>query len=442
MNAISDHRHQLVFSPESSSTIRLLLRLRRAAPAVVVGLITLLAAAGTWGARADAAEAADHRIEELERKVDRLSERVGGVPGSAALDESSWVNRFTLGGYGEMHMNFGEGSVSDQFDIHRLVLYVGHRFSDWISFHSETEIEHAFVSREGGGELSIEQAYVDFLLSDFVNVRFGRVLMPVGIINRKHEPPTFHGVERPTFDRVIVPTTWSSDGIGLFGRLGPSLKYELYGVGGLDGSGFNATSGIRDGRIKERTSLHAPAVTGRLDYFPFAARPAARGQALRLGASAYYGGLDNGNEGKNPGIGGDILILSGDFEATVSAFDLRGVVAHEKIDGALDVGNGTAEEILGWYLEGAWRFWPAAWKTGKLPRSDAAMFVRYEDVNTQYRMPAGVPKNPAGDRSEWTFGLSVHLTPSLVAKADYQVRDDASGKDLDDLVNFGLGWQF
>lgn len=50
MNAISDHRHQLVFSPESSSTIRLPLRLRRAAPAVVVGLIILLAASalGPW----------------------------------------------------------------------------------------------------------------------------------------------------------------------------------------------------------------------------------------------------------------------------------------------------------------------------------------------------------------------------------------------------------
>jgi hypothetical protein len=51
-------------------------------------------------------------------------------------------------------------------------------------------------------------------------------------------------------------------------------------------------------------------------------------------------------------------------------------------------------------------------------------------------------KNLAGDRREWTFGASFFLTPTLVAKGDVQFRDDASGKDLPTLVNFGLGWQF
>ena len=43
---------------------------------------------------------------------------------------------------------------------------LGYDFNDWIKFHSETEVEHAFVSNESkDGELSVEQAYVDFLLS-------------------------------------------------------------------------------------------------------------------------------------------------------------------------------------------------------------------------------------------------------------------------------------
>jgi hypothetical protein len=57
-------------------------------------------------------------------------------------------------------------------------------------------------------------------------------------------------------------------------------------------------------------------------------------------------------------------------------------------------------------------------------------------------MPDGVAKNPAGDRREWTLGANFYLTPTLVAKADVQFRDDASGKDLSTLVNFGIGWQF
>ncbi|MDA8121528.1 MAG: hypothetical protein M0Z38_03045 [Deltaproteobacteria bacterium] len=384
----------------------------------------------------------EDKILELERSLEALSGKVEELKKVQAPEIPSWVNRFTLGGYGEMHANFGEGDAADQFDIHRLVAYVGYTFNDWIRFHSETEIEHAFVSSESDGEISIEQAYLDLLLSDPVNVRFGRILTPIGILNRKHEPPTFYGVERPFVDQVIIPTTWSSDGIGIFGGIVPSLKYELYVVSGLDGSAFNATNGIRGGRIKERPSLHEPAVTGRLDFFPFVAWPSGYGSFLRLGASAYYGGLDNGNRGQNPGIDADLRVLSADFEYSVGQIDFRGVFAHENIDGATRIGNNVAEEIVGWYLEGAWRFFPDSWKKGKLARSDAAVFVRYEDFDTQYRMPAGVAENPAGDRTAWTLGASFYLTPSLVAKADYQVRDDATGRDLPDLVNLGIGWQF
>lgn len=413
------------------------------APLVAAAVLVLLVsgAPSQSFAQEQAPDPRDRKIQDLEKSVKDLSARVDEIGKSRSPGGGSWMDKFTLGGYGEIHANFGEGSAPDQFDIHRLVAYVGYTFSDWIRFHSEVELEHAFVSSESDGELSIEQAYLDFLLSDPVNIRFGRVLVPVGITNRKHEPPTFYGVERPSFDRVIVPTTWSADGIGIFGGIGPSLKYELYLVSGLDGSQFSAVNGIRDGRIKERTSLHEPAVTGRLDFFPFVRWPG-HGGFLRLGASAYYGGVDNGNQGENPGIDGELRILSGDFEYTLSKFDFRGVVAHERIHGAREIGNGTASEIFGWYLEGAYHVFPDPWKKGKLAKSDAAVFARYEDFDTQHRMPDGVAENPAGDRREWTFGASFYLTPTLVAKGDVQFRDDASGKDLPTLINFGLGWQF
>jgi hypothetical protein len=414
---------------------------RSAHSVAAILLVLLIGGASAASAQEPGTDSAAGRIGELEKEVKRLSERVEAMDKTKTPYGGSWMDRFTLGGYGEMHANFGEGSAPDQFDIHRLVAYVGYTFSDWIRFHSEIELEHAFVSSESDGELSIEQAYFDFLLSDPVNIRFGRVLVPVGITNRKHEPPTFYGVERPSFDRVIIPTTWFADGIGVFGGIGPSLKYELYIVSGLDGSKFDATNGIRDGRIKERPSLHEPAVTGRMDFFPFV-RWAGPGGFLRVGASAYYGGVDNGNQGNNPGIDGDVRILSGDLEYSVSRLDFRGAVAHERIQGAGQIGNGTASEIFGWYIEGAYHVFPAAWKKGKLAKSDAAIFARYEDFDTQYRMPDGVAKNPAGDRGEWALGASFFLTPTLVAKGDVQFRDDASGADLPTLVNFGLGWQF
>ena len=417
------------------------LRTRGILPVAAVLALFALCPGGPARAQESPPDPQDLKIRELEKTVGALEGRIDAMDRTKASPGGSWADRFTLGGYGEMHANFGEGSAPDQFDIHRLVAYVGYTFSDWIRFSSEVELEHAFVSSGSDGEISIEQAFLDFLLSDPVNIRFGRVLVPVGITNRKHEPPTFYGVERPSFDRVILPTTWFADGIGVFGGLAPSLKYELYLVSGLDGSQFGAVNGIRDGRIKERASLHEPAVTGRLDFFPFV-RWAGPPGFLRLGASAYYGGVDNGNQGDNPGIDGEVRILSGDFEYTVSKLDFRGAVAHEQIQGAREIGNGTASEIFGWYLEAGVRLFPESWKKGKLAKSDAAVFARYDDFDTQHQMPDGVAKNPAGDRQEWTFGASFFLTPTLVAKGDVQFRDDASGNDLPTLINFGLGWQF
>lgn len=419
---------------------------------VRLAVLLAFAAVALQGAAAPAAETNDkleatsQQVEELRRQVDDLAAEVERLrqsesekSSSRTMDEA--LDKLKLGGYGEMHANFTQGSESDQFDIHRLVLYLGYDFADWIKFHSETELEHAYVN-DGDGEISMEQAYVDFLLTGSFNVRAGRILTPIGIINKKHEPPTFNGVERPAFATNIIPTTWSSDGVGIFGALNSSLTYEAYVVGGLDGSMFNSTSGIRGGRIKERPSLNEPAITGRLDYYPAAIMQDTQDQSLRLGASGYFGGLDNGDQGSNPGIDGEIAIASADFEYSICKMDFRGAIAHINIDGARQIGNNVAEEIFGWYLEGAYHYLPEQWKTGKLAKADATVFLRLDKYDTQYKMPSGVSKNRAGDRTDWTFGTNFYLTPNLVVKADYQVREDDSSRDPDDLFNLGLGWAY
>ncbi len=137
-----------------------------------------------------------------------------------------------------------------------------------------------------------------------------------------------------------------------------------------------------------------------------------------------------------------IRIYSADFQYTAGKFDLLGAVAHTQIDGAKKIGNGTAEEIFGWYLEGAYHIMPDEWKKGKLAKSDAVVFLRYDDFDTQYRMPDGVSRNPAGDRTEWTIGAAFWPTPNFVIKADYQIPDDATGDDLGHKINLGIGFAF
>ena len=60
------------------------------------------------------------------------------------------------------------------------------------------------------------------------------LLAPVGIINERHEPPAFYGVERPFVDTFIIPTTWFDAGAGVHGRVGAGWRYRAYVMAPLD----------------------------------------------------------------------------------------------------------------------------------------------------------------------------------------------------------------
>jgi hypothetical protein len=385
--------------------------------------------------------AASAREKEMQERYSTLLEEVDAQaksPASSSTMPDAWYKRFTFGGYGEIHFTSVQGPGNEQIDLARFVGYVGYEFCDWIQLHSELEVEHALVAPDGEGEFSVEQLHFDFLLDRHLNLRVGRFLTPLGIINKTHEPPTFNGVLRPDFETFVIPTTWIMDGAGVFGDVNDELKYELYVGSSLDGAGFDAVGGIREGRQEGTPGLSQPGVAARLDYYPLQSSR----QSLRVGASFFGGGVNNGPGGDNPGIDAALQVYSADFQYSISDFDFRGVYAFENIDGAANIGNNVASEIDGFYVEGAYHFWPQPWKTGKLERSDAVAFVRYDDVNTQKTVPPGVTKDPHGDRSVLTLGLSFFPTTNVVVKTDYQFYDDASTDPPGNRFNVGLGFSF
>src|SRR2546429_7196041 len=125
-------------------------------------------------------------------------------------------------------------------NLARFVVYLAHTFDDRLAFRSELEVEDAKIEGgQAGGEVSLEQAYLDYRLGDWITLRTGLVLPPVGIINETHEPPTFNGVGRPGFDHDVIPTTWREIGLGAVGtipgdrkstRLNSSHGYISYAV--------------------------------------------------------------------------------------------------------------------------------------------------------------------------------------------------------------------
>ena len=172
-----------------------------------------------------------------------------------------------LSGYMEFHYNKPE-LADGRLDFHRFVLLVTHEFSPRIRFVGELELEHALVEGlEEAGELELEQAYVDFLLSRGFNIRAGMLLMPVGILNERHEPPVFYGVERTFVDTVIVPTTWFEVGAGVHGEVGRGWRYRLFVTSPLNAVEFSAEEGLRGGRQRgAETNIGRAALTGRAEY--------------------------------------------------------------------------------------------------------------------------------------------------------------------------------
>ena len=79
-------------------------------------------------------------IEELQEQLDATAEAVESGAGGAT---GNWADKTQMGGYGELHYKFGDGT--DQVDFHRYVLYIGHDYTDNIHFFSEWELEHSLA---------------------------------------------------------------------------------------------------------------------------------------------------------------------------------------------------------------------------------------------------------------------------------------------------------
>jgi hypothetical protein len=374
--------------------------------------------------------------------VGRIGARTRTRTARAAREATGTVNQTgqnlpssALSGYMDFHFNNREHE-DPVIDFHRFVLLFTHSFSDRVRFVSELELEHSLVGEGAEGELELEQAYIDFLLARELNFRAGMLLVPVGIINERHEPPVFHGVERPFVDDVIVPSTWFDAGAGIHGEIGQGLRYRAYVMAPLDASGFTADQGIRDGRQKgAESTVRNIATTGRVEYVGL--------PGLWTGVSFWRGKTGFAF----PRIESQVTLGEVDARYRVGELEARAQYAHVWLDGmgelnrslrvANQPGANIARQIRGFYLEASYFVLP-----NPAPR-EAAVFVRYENFDTQYRMPAGFQRLQQFDRDAWVVGFSYYPDPDVVLKLDYSVvRSQSEVIDEPNSLNVGLGWWF
>jgi hypothetical protein len=348
------------------------------------------------------------------------------------LLSSSNKSPLTIGGYGEINYNQPEGD-NGELDVQRLVILFGYKFNEKTQFITEIEFEHV-------KEVYVEQAFLQYSLNDNVNLRGGLMLVPMGIVNEFHEPTTFNGVERPSVDGSIIPTTWREIGIGVSGKSNEiSLRYQAYlfnGFASVNGSKvLGGKNGLRNGRQKgAKSTINKPNFSAKADYYGI--------NGLRLGLAGYVG-RTQAEDDVDMIDGADVGIAMVGFDARYAykRFAARGqfinasltdTEAYNTLNSA-DLGS----KLQGWYLESSYN----------LLSQDKAQqlwaFARYEDYDTHASVDGGLTKNNAFDRNDLTFGLSYKLSQGTVVKADYQIKsNEVANSDSTGQLNFGIGVWF
>lgn len=365
------------------------------------------------------------QIENLKSQLSRTDRKVEAT--GSALEEvaaaksagsgSSWAERTHIGGYGELHYNNleGEGGASDkeEFDFHRFVLFFGHEFNDRIRFFSELEIEHAGVESDGaplGGEVELEQAYVEFDLNGQHRAKAGLFILPVGILNETHEPNTFYGVERNPVESNIIPTTWWAGGGALSGELGNGFSYDAAIHEGLN-TGASYTP--RSGRQKTSNAIASDlAYTARLKWTGM--------PGVEIGGTFQH--QTDITQSLDASAGSANLY---ELHTVISKgpLGLRALYARWDLDGAGPAAVG-ADEQLGWYLEPSFKF-----------NEQWGAFARYN-----------LWDNAAGDsvgseKKQIDVGVNYWPHPDVVLKVDYMSQDNDDGRDQKGF-NLGVGYQF
>jgi len=354
-------------------------------------------------------------LKTLEQRLDQTEQRLEATADQIEMTNTSSIfSNTSIGGYGELHYNNYEDQEA-KIDFHRFVLFFGYEFSEDVHFFSEFELEHSIAGDGQAGEVELEQAFVEININEKVFSKVGLFLIPVGILNETHEPPTFYGVERNGVEKNIIPATWW--------EAGATINYKLSGGLALDGaitSGLNTLdANIRSGRQKvAKATAENLAYTGRVKYTAI--------NGLELAATLQYqtditqGGADLPDDAIAVDKA-DATLLEAHAIYQLQDFTVRALYARWDIDGDEAKISGRDEQT-GWYVEPSYKM-----------NEKLGLFARYAEYDNE----AG--NDDLTKVKSTSVGVNYYLHESVVLKADYE---NLGGAKDSKGFNVGFGYQF
>lgn len=275
-------------------------------------------------------------------------------------------------------------------------------------------------------------------------MRGGIILIPLGKFNLLHDGPLNDLTDRPLVSQLVIPTTMSETGAGLYGTFYPGrtgkLDYEVYvttGPCGYQNTGeprvteFDGTKNSRQRKCLSDDGLdinNGKAVSGRLAFSPML--------GIEVAGSGYYGNQSPSSYNPLSIFAIDWTLQKGPFEfigeaawayARNNTRAIPGNTFNGISPGSLLTGIGTLnplgtppERMQGFYIQGNYHFMPSFLAKLSPKRfgegSTFTAVVRYDRVNLNLDNKA----ENAGELEQISFGLNYRPVEDAVLKMSYQ----------------------
>ena len=397
-------------------------------------------------------------------------------------------SRLSVGGYGEVafarnfysdHVNrysspesYKNDPSHGRFDVPHAVIYLGYDFGKGWTLGTEIEFEHTGTGstieneadeaaewereQEKGGEVELEQFWINKEFTRAANIKVGHFVVPVGLNNAYHEPLNYFTVYRPEGENTILPSTWHDTGISFWGRSG-KFKYEIQLIAGLNAMLFNRDKWIHHGAGSpfEFKPANQYGFAGRLDYFVM--------PGLRFGISGYYGNSAHNtfpNDLKGDGKPYDKVkgaVALGSVDMTLKRWNLvvraqsdygyvgetdklntiKDAKAHASNSPVKSAMIGKNAVSMG--IEAGYNIFS---QIEKLRRSDQKLYLFGRCEYYDSYIPSG--NKEMFDYTNVTrlaFGVNYHPLPQIVIKADYSQRLLKSPYNNEPSMNLGIAYE-
>jgi hypothetical protein len=300
-------------------------------------------------------------------------------PQATPATSTPWITDFKLGGYGSVRFEASDiDRVGDTFTFRRFVLSGDATIANRIRSVVELEFEHLTnlevekstpsegglqgfgnsIESSNGSEISLEQAWAEFMFTDWLRFRAGMMLVPLGRFNLNHDDNRWDLPRRSLVDRgvPVLPSTaaWSEVGMGFVGDVdGGSwgkFGYQVFAMNGVTLDASLDTVVRASGEFETEVEVKPQRGTANIDV------KKDKAGALRvfwspsigdeIGTSVYYGRY-------TPDFlpSETVWSVSADGKYTFGPFEIEGEYVYTRWNGINRVAQGFANAVAERALE-------------------------------------------------------------------------------------------